>query len=333
MNPQQSWLLWLLPLFPAIGAVINAIFGKRLQDTVGKKAVHGVAILMPALSAVVAWVIFFQLLGMEPENRALSWVGWDWIVVGFVDARFAFWVDPLTSMMLLIITTIGTLIHIYSTGYMADEESYWRFFCYLNLFVTMMLILVLGDSFLMMFVGWEGVGVCSYLLVLGVGVLGISTRRSWHLLNFLSFVCTYVVFFHELNVGNYDPKSAVQFWQVMPFLSAYFVLFSTMVFLFNVVHRRKSTVLELLALVVNAGIFFVSSYVMIDSAYGKSWVALVTVMLAVFYTAHVQYFLLRGLQDRGLLLSFIALAAFFVAVTIPIRISPEWLTVSWSIRR
>ena len=165
MNPQQSSLLALLPLFPAIGAVINAIFGKRMQDSIGKKAVHGVAILMPALSAVVAWVIFFQLLGMEPENRALSWVGWDWIVVGFVDARFAFWVDPLTSMMLLIITTIGTLIHIYSTGYMAEEKSYWRFFCYLNLFVTMMLILVLGDSFLMMFVGWDGVGLASYLLI------------------------------------------------------------------------------------------------------------------------------------------------------------------------
>ena len=176
------------------------------------------------------------------------------------------------------------------------------------------------------------VGVFSYLLLLGVGVLGISARRNWHVLNFLSFVCSYVVFFQQLNVGNFDPTSTEQFLQVMPFLSAYFVLFSTMVFLFNVVHRKKSTVLGLLALVVNAGIFFVSSYVMIERAYGESWVALVTVVLAVFYTAHVQYFLSRGLQDRGLLLSFIALAAFFVGVTIPIQFSKEWLTVSWSIQ-
>ena len=116
--------------------MINGFWGPKIQEKWGKKAVHTIAIAMPALSAIVAWIAFFKLMGLEPENRALSWVGWDWIVIGFVDARWAYWVDPLTSMMLLIITTIGTLIHIYSVGYMADEPAYWRFFCYLNLFIT-----------------------------------------------------------------------------------------------------------------------------------------------------------------------------------------------------
>ncbi|MEO1998324.1 MAG: DUF2339 domain-containing protein, partial [Planctomycetaceae bacterium] len=202
--------------------------------------------------------------------------------------------------------------------------------CNTVLVAVLGIIVGYGTPILLETSGSDFVGVFSYLLVLGLGVLGISTRRNWHLLNGLSFVCTYAIFFRELDVGNYAPS--LQFWQVMPFLSAYFVLFSTMVFLFNVVNRKRSTVLELLALVLNAGIFFVSSYVMVEDAYSKPWVALVTVILAVFYTAHVQYFLLRRLQDRGLLLSFIGLAAFFVAVTIPIRLSPEWLTVSWSIQ-
>jgi len=165
MTPQANGLLALLPLFPLIGAMINGFFGARIQKSMGKAPIHFVAIGASALSALVAWWLFFTLLGLPAEERALSWVGWDWIVIGFVDARFAFWFDPLTSLMLLIITTIGTLIHIYSVGYMADEPAYWRFFCYLNLFVTMMLILVLGDSFLLMFVGWEGVGLASYLLI------------------------------------------------------------------------------------------------------------------------------------------------------------------------
>jgi NADH-quinone oxidoreductase subunit L len=157
--------LLLIPLFPLIGATINAFFGKRIQDNLGVGAVHGIAIAMPAISCVISWVLFFQLLGMEPEKRALFQVGWDWMNVGLVDARFAFWLDPLSSMMTLIITTIGTMIHLYSVGYMHGEPAYWRFFCYLNLFVTMMLILVLGDNFLVMFIGWEGVGLASYLLI------------------------------------------------------------------------------------------------------------------------------------------------------------------------
>ena len=164
----ENFLLLLIPVFPLLGACINAFFGERIQRAVGPKGVHTVAIAMPAISCVIAWIVFFQLMGIDPHGatpRAFQAVGWDWLHVGFLDARFAFWVDPLTSMMLLIITTIGTLIHLYSVGYMHGETSYWRFFCYLNLFLMMMLILVLGDNFLVMFIGWEGVGLASYLLI------------------------------------------------------------------------------------------------------------------------------------------------------------------------
>ena len=165
MNPQHAPYLALLPLFPLIGATINGLWGQKIQEKYGKKPIHWVATGALMLSALVALYSFVVLIGLEPENRALSWIGWDWIVIGFVDARFAFWVDPLTAMMLLIITIIGSLIHIYSQGYMHEEKPYWRFFAWLNLFICMMLILVLGDSFLTMFVGWEGVGLASFGLI------------------------------------------------------------------------------------------------------------------------------------------------------------------------
>jgi NADH-quinone oxidoreductase subunit L len=165
VEAHSSSILLLIPLFPLIGAIVNGLFGARLQKAYGKQAVHWVAIAMPSISCVLAWVTFFQLMGLPEESRALSQVGWDWMHIGFADARFAFWADPLSGVMILIITTIGTLIHLYAVGYMAEEPSYWRFFCYLNLFLTMMLILVLGDNFLVMFIGWEGVGLASYLLI------------------------------------------------------------------------------------------------------------------------------------------------------------------------
>ncbi len=168
VEAKYNFLLLLIPLFPAIGATINAFFGARIEKSSGPKAVHGIAIAMPVISCLISWTIFVQLmLVKDPHHRAFYAVAWDWIHVDLLDARLAFWVDPLTSMMLLIITTIGSLIHLYSVGYMHDEEpgTQWRFFCYLNLFITMMLILVLGDNFLVMFIGWEGVGLASYLLI------------------------------------------------------------------------------------------------------------------------------------------------------------------------
>src|SRR3954466_13468710 len=159
-----SWL-WLIPLFPFIGATLNAFFGKKLQDRFGKGAVHTIAIGMMSASAILAVVAFVKLLGLPSHERFLLDQVFPMIHIGRFNVDMAFAIDPLSAMMALIITVIGTGIHVYSTGYMADEPAYWRFFCYLNLFVFSMLLLVLGDNFVLMFFGWEGVGLCSYLLI------------------------------------------------------------------------------------------------------------------------------------------------------------------------
>jgi uncharacterized membrane protein len=172
-------------------------------------------------------------------------------------------------------------------------------------------------------------GLFSYVLLLGCGVLGISYKKNWHLLSYLAFVSTYGLFFGAMNAKPYRVED---FWQVMPFLTAFFVLFSTMVFLFNLVNRTKSTLLEPIGLLINAGIYFVVSYGLVDRAFGYRWVSVVTLGLAAFYVAHVWYFLARKLLDRELLFCFIGLAAFFLAVTVPLLLSAEWITVSWAIQ-
>ncbi len=156
------------------------------------------------------------------------------------------------------------------------------------------------------------VGLFTYVLVLGVGVLGISVKKNWRLLNWLAFLGTYLLFFMAMQ--HYEPE---HFWQVMPFLTGFFVLFSTTVFIYNLMNRAKSTLLELLGLWVNAGIFFVTSYTLVNQwletqGYAEQWVGVLTLGLTLFYIAHVYYFLVRRLHDRELLLSFTALAAFFL---------------------
>ncbi|MEN6458670.1 MAG: DUF2339 domain-containing protein [Thermoguttaceae bacterium] len=173
------------------------------------------------------------------------------------------------------------------------------------------------------------VGLYGYLLILGVGVLGISYKKGWHLLNYLSFLATYLLLFGTLAKWHYEKS---HFWEVMPFLVAFFALFSTITFLFNLVNRRKSTLLEVLGLLINAGVFFAASYSLVKEAYGEKWVAAVSLGLAAFYAAHVYFFLLRRLLDRELLLSFTALSAFFLAVTVPLLLSNQWITASWAIQ-
>jgi uncharacterized membrane protein len=171
------------------------------------------------------------------------------------------------------------------------------------------------------------VGLFSYVLLLGCGVLGISYKKNWHLLNYFSFVGTYVLFFGAMNQYKIE-----NFWQVMPFLTAFFVLYSTLVFLFNLINRAKSTLLEPIGLLINAGIYFAVSYGLINQAFGYRWVAVVTLGLAAFYMAHVWFFLVRRLLDRDLLFSFAGLAAFFLAITMPIILSRQWITASWAIQ-
>ncbi|PYQ32499.1 MAG: NADH-quinone oxidoreductase subunit L [Acidobacteria bacterium] len=153
--------LWLIPALPLLGFLLNGLFGKRL----GNGFVSLVGPLSSFLSAVAGTVAVLQYHHQYPNGDRHVDVVYNWISSGGVGADLAFQLDPLSIVMLLVVTWVGFLIHLYSVGYMAHEEGYWRYFSYLNLFLAEMLVLVLGSSYLVMFVGWEGVGLCSYLLI------------------------------------------------------------------------------------------------------------------------------------------------------------------------
>src|SRR5262245_45471880 len=153
--------LWLIPVLPLAGFVLNGLFGARL----GKKFVTAVALLASGGAAVAGTVAAFQYHAAHPNGERYVNVVYSWITSGNVGADLAFQLDPLSIVMLMVVTWVGFLIHLYSVGYMGHESGYWRYFAYLNLFLSEMLVLILGSSYLMMFVGWEGVGLCSYLLI------------------------------------------------------------------------------------------------------------------------------------------------------------------------
>jgi len=164
-------LIWIIPLFPAIGFVINGVFGKKMP----KAAVGVIAAGAVLISFIFAVGAVYQLSQLPSEMRSHEVVVYQWINGGSITAangepaRFAidwaFLLDPLSSVMVLVVTGIGFLIHVYSTGYMWEEDGFYRFFAYLNLFMFSMLTLILGANYVMMFIGWEGVGLCSYLLI------------------------------------------------------------------------------------------------------------------------------------------------------------------------
>src|SRR4051812_20911569 len=154
-------LAWLIPVFPAVGAVVLLLFGKRI----GEPKAGWIGTAMIGLSFVASVVAFFALRSLSPETRSNVSQGFTWIQAGTFRVDFRFLVDPLSSTMTLFVTGVGSLIHLYSIGYMHGDARFSRFFAYLNLFAASMLVLVLGSSFLVTFLGWEGVGLCSYLLV------------------------------------------------------------------------------------------------------------------------------------------------------------------------
>ncbi len=166
-------LIWLIPILPGIGAALNGIVGIRYFS---KRTAGLVACGTMAAAFVLSATAFVQLLGLEAKERFHRVPVADWIPpiplqtvdgMGAFEVPWEFVLDPLSGMMILVVTGIGFLIHVYSTAYMDHEPrgAYARFFCYLNLFCFFMLTLVLGSTFLVMFVGWEGVGLCSYLLI------------------------------------------------------------------------------------------------------------------------------------------------------------------------
>lgn len=152
----------LIPLFPLVGFLIVGLFGKRLKSEKLVGTIASGAILASFITAVTAFV---QLLGMPAEERSVTNTIFSWIATGSFSVDVAYQFDQLSILFTLIITGIGFLIHVYSTGYMHGDKSFPRFFAYLNLFVFMMLNLVLSSNFLLTFLGWEGVGLASYLLI------------------------------------------------------------------------------------------------------------------------------------------------------------------------
>ena len=154
-------LAWVIPAIPAFGAVVLLLFGKRI----GEPRAGWLATGLMALAFLASVVMFFALRSLPEEARHHVSDGFTWIQAGTFRVDFRFLADPLSSTMILFVTGVGALIHLYAIGYMHGDPRFSRFFAYLNLFAASMLVLVLGSSFLLTFLGWEGVGLCSYLLI------------------------------------------------------------------------------------------------------------------------------------------------------------------------
>lgn len=158
-----DWL-FLIPLLPLIGVILNGVVSVKLWPQ-NEKLTGAIGSLTVLGSFLLGLFAFFELLGLPPESRRLVNEVYTWILVGPLDVKFSFAFDQLSAVMVLVVAGVGFLIHVYSIGYMRGDRGFRRFFTYMNLFVFSMLLLVLGDGFLIMFIGWEGVGLCSYLLI------------------------------------------------------------------------------------------------------------------------------------------------------------------------
>src|SRR5437867_5583488 len=153
--------LWVIPALPLLGVALSLLIGDRL----GRRGTAWVACGVVGLAFAVSLCAVLGLVVLPPEARSLVETAYTWMRVGDFYVNVSFLLDPLSAVMVLVVTGVGFLIHVYSVGYMAHDPSFRRFFLYLNLFMWAMLTLVLADNFLLMFVGWEGVGLCSYLLI------------------------------------------------------------------------------------------------------------------------------------------------------------------------
>ena len=157
----MSLHLWIIPLLPLAGAAINGLLGKRFP----KSLVNAIALGSTALAFSYALWVAAQFFGMSPGQIPYIERHATWMSSGTFSVQYGFWLDQLSLVMLLVVTGVGFLIHIYSVGYMAEDAGYYRFFAYLNIFMFFMLMLILADNYVQMFVGWEGVGLASYLLI------------------------------------------------------------------------------------------------------------------------------------------------------------------------
>ena len=147
----------MIPLLPLIGALVTGLLGKYLPK--------GTSGWFASLMVLIPFILVLNVFSQVGVNNAVQIDLFSWIAFGDIDISFGLWVDPLTVVMMLVVTGVGFLIHVYSIGYMHGDEGFTRFFSYLNLFIFFMLLLIMGSNYLMMFIGWEGVGLCSYLLI------------------------------------------------------------------------------------------------------------------------------------------------------------------------
>ncbi|MFQ5875222.1 MAG: proton-conducting transporter membrane subunit, partial [Dehalococcoidia bacterium] len=154
-------LIALIPLFPLLGVLTNLVVGWRRSEGV----VGGIACGAIGLAFLAAGVLFVGILGLPPDGRALEQTLYTWIRAGDLEIQVGFLYDPLSAVMALAVSGVSLLIHIYSIGYMHGHRGFTRYFIYLNLFTFSMLLLILGADLVVLFVGWEAVGLCSYLLI------------------------------------------------------------------------------------------------------------------------------------------------------------------------
>ncbi len=152
----------LIVAFPLLGFLINGFFGKKLHS---ERLSGWIGSGLVGASFVLGVLILLEMLKVSPDERSHAVTLFNWVAAGSLSVDVAYQVDQLSILMVLVVTGVGFLIHVYSIGYMHGDPGFWRFFTYLNLFIFMMLNLVLGNNFLVMFLGWEGVGLCSYLLI------------------------------------------------------------------------------------------------------------------------------------------------------------------------
>jgi NADH-quinone oxidoreductase subunit L len=162
--------LFLVPLFPLLGFLINGLLALSLKNRAdekipGKSLVSWIGCTSVGLSFLTSLIIFFKLLALPVGERVVQKIAFPWIISGSFHIDIGFLLDPLSCIMILVVSGVGFFIHVYSTGYMAEDKGYARYFSYLNLFTFFMLMLVLSNNFLLLYLGWEGVGLCSYLLI------------------------------------------------------------------------------------------------------------------------------------------------------------------------
>lgn len=163
--PASLNLVWVVLLLPLLGFLIQAVLGAKIEKAFGRRTLGVLAVLPIVVSFLAGVYLFKELAQLDPTHRVAISTWFDWIDLQSLRIPFELRVDPLSMVMVLIITGVGSLIHLYATGYMAGDRDYSRFFTYLNLFIAFMLMLVLGNNLALVFIGWEGVGLCSYLLI------------------------------------------------------------------------------------------------------------------------------------------------------------------------